>query len=423
MLPIASSTLLVCLLCAPSAARATAQAPSESKSTAPAAAQPAESALANASLEAYRLRLLDTAFEAACRVPVKPHAKTRGALQWSVASANIALEQPLRALECAGRIESWRRGVCLADLADYCAKSGRRTAALDYLAQAREVAGRTDVGITQDWQKDQILAHVAAALARLGELESAQKLSNGLVESERGSVSLVRAQTASEAELESRLAEAEDVIRTQRFEATKQALATCAALYERVYAQADLRERAKSAIVAGFDMAKLPFELRVDVLCTLFDSAVKHADLANAHKLVEELHALCATVALEPLQSIPLRSRLAALRQRAGDTPGAQLELEEQYATYFREREHLHDYDRANALLPIAETFAALGLRPKALAVYRQAIDDGAQNPNARARVEDYVATLLSMAKQSVEPDEALWAQIARVGAGLADPW
>jgi hypothetical protein len=57
------------------------------------------------------------------------------------------------------------------------------------------------------------------------------------------------------------------------------------------------------------------------------------------------------------------------------------------------------------------------------LKLYRRAAEEGIQNPNARPRTEDLVATCLSMARQDVQPDAELVRRLRATREGLADPW
>jgi hypothetical protein len=64
-----------------------------------------------------------------------------------------------------------------------------------------------------------------------------------------------------------------------------------------------------------------------------------------------------------------------------------------------------------------------MGDRAKALTIYKRGVDESLVNPNARPRVEDLVATCLSLAQNGVEPDAELNAQLEKVSKGLGAPW
>jgi hypothetical protein len=376
-----------------------------------------------AELAPYRTRLLDTAFTAAEKLPSNPHVKTRAKLMHAVFSAQSEIGDRAGAAERAERIEIWRRGACYAELAVASARANRAEEARALVEKARAFAERADVGITQDWQKDRILATAAAALAWLGELERAEALASGLVESESGSVDLVRARASAAAEFDARLAQAESVLASHHWDLSRNAIATCAALYERHYADPTLRERAEKAIRNGFEAAKLPLQLRIETALELAASAGSHADTATARRLLDEALQWIEEGRFAWTDALPLRARIASVRRASGDVARAGNELDALYTSYLAEREKIENWDRCDALLPIAAAYADLGERSKALAVYRKALEDGSENPNGRSRVEDLVPTLCSMAEHALEPDEELWKLVAKIDADLRAPW
>jgi hypothetical protein len=64
-----------------------------------------------------------------------------------------------------------------------------------------------------------------------------------------------------------------------------------------------------------------------------------------------------------------------------------------------------------------------MGDEAGALFVYRQAVEEGVENPNSRPRAEDLSATCCSMALHAVEPDAELWKRIRQISEQLGDPW
>jgi hypothetical protein len=57
------------------------------------------------------------------------------------------------------------------------------------------------------------------------------------------------------------------------------------------------------------------------------------------------------------------------------------------------------------------------------LALYKRVVEEGMENPNARPRLDDLAATVVSMVGVGLEPDAALAARIAEIGAKLDHPW
>jgi hypothetical protein len=79
--------------------------------------------------------------------------------------------------------------------------------------------------------------------------------------------------------------------------------------------------------------------------------------------------------------------------------------------------------DKAEAIVPLAESYQMMGNRDKALEVYKLAVTSAVENPNSRPRAEDLTDILCSMALNSVELDEELDMEINRHIAGLGSPW
>ena len=74
-------------------------------------------------------------------------------------------------------------------------------------------------------------------------------------------------------------------------------------------------------------------------------------------------------------------------------------------------------------LRPVAEAWMALGDEAAARRTYVLALEEGAANPNARPRAQDLSATLASMARYDVRPDESMTRRIREIREGLGDPW
>jgi hypothetical protein len=124
-----------------------------------------------------------------------------------------------------------------------------------------------------------------------------------------------------------------------------------------------------------------------------------------------------------PEQRIPVASKLAALRHRAGDKEEARKEADAELAKYNTEREQIVDIYRAGALRPLAEAYVTMGAQTEARAVYMRALEEGVHNPNSRPRAMDLASTCCSMALRGFEPDDALWARMEQIKKQLGDPW
>jgi hypothetical protein len=90
---------------------------------------------------------------------------------------------------------------------------------------------------------------------------------------------------------------------------------------------------------------------------------------------------------------------------------------------YREQREGISSMDRADAVIPLAEAYAVIGDSGQALEMYKLALRDGSENPNARVRAIDLAALSSSMAVHGVMPDAQLRARMKEVRNGLSDPW
>ncbi|HEX6882348.1 MAG TPA: hypothetical protein VF530_03145 [Planctomycetota bacterium] len=412
--------------------------PSAAAQARPEESPAATSRLADDELSRDGRRLLDLAFAAATAMPAHPHVKTRSLLQEEVVRACIELGQLRTARAYADQIANWRKGAACAELARPLVERGLVDEARRCLAIAQAAADELDrklqhelgyddgaVESPQDWQRDQIRVRMAQALVLHGEEEQAAALEAGVVESEAGRVDAVRARQATAEDFEVLMVALETELPGMSFDRARNALEACVELYGRFYADAERRARAERAL--RDPAARLPMDVRFELLRRAAGAALLHGDTDKARELLREADAIvkkvCASGAWIPEHEIPLRASLASLRHSVGDAAGARAELAEAAARYEAERANIVEIYRAGALRPLAEAALALGDGAGALTFYRRALEEGALNANARPRAEDLVATCLSMARLGVTPDPELWQRILAIRAGLVAPW
>jgi hypothetical protein len=366
-------------------------------------------------------KLLDLAFRTASALPASPHLKTRCRLQQDVVDACFALDVPRRGLACTEKIEDWRRGLCYAAFAYYCASHGAAEEVPHYLELAQQIAAQGEPVITQDWQKERIQVGIARTHAWLGHASEAAALETGLEHSEMGKVDAVRVLRADPAAFDAQLSALQQVLAGGDLDICKNALETGAQLFNRYYADADRRARVEHAL--ELDGTKIPLQIRIDNLVELAGFAIEHADMKKALELAQSARKIFDSAAWQPEDQVQIPARLAALRFRAGVKDEVCAELRAALACYESARGKITDIYRAGALRPVAEAWVAMGDLPAALVVYGRAVEEGVGNPNSRPRAEDLVATCLSLAKGGVEPDKELWGRIEKAFAGLGAPW
>jgi len=387
-------------------------APSERATKGPVADQP---------LAAFRLDLLQLAFDAVSAMPLDPHLKNRSRAQEEVVRACFELDQPRRALSYAGNIEDWRRGVAYADFAFYCAERGDTADVQRYLDLALEQATSANDSGEQSWRVERIRARIARTHLELGQAELAAKFGADLPASETGSLEAAAAQRIEAEDVDARLRAVEAIVAIGDFDAMRNALGACVQLFDRFFADAGMRERIEARIVGSWH--KLPLLVRIELLEQLASVALEHQDPPKALQLADAASAILGSAPWIPEDQIAIRARLAGLRLRAGDRVSARSEADQALAQYEQQVSRIVNIYRAKALRSVAELYHALGDRERARAVYAQAIEAGVENPNSRPRAEDLGATCLSMARHGFEPDQGLRARLLEIRSALAQPW
>jgi hypothetical protein len=213
----------------------------------------------------------------------------------------------------------------------------------------------------------------------------------------------------------------DSALESEVFDELRAALVACAGLIDRHWSDAERRVHIEARMREVW--APMPGLVRAELLMLLASVGLEHGDTAAALAWLDEMPELLAQMRSMPELHVPLLARWSGLRHRAGDSAGAQRAAEEAWTTYVETRERMFDIDRADALLPLAETCHALGDRPRSLELYALALEECVHNPNSRPRAEDLSAACLSLAKAGIEPDEKLRERLIEVRGKLGDPW
>ncbi len=377
---------------------------------------PGRAPLADKPLAAVQSHLLELAFDAASAIPVDPHIKDRCKAQEAVVDASLKLDQPRRALRYLENIPNWRRGVGYADLALYCIQHGASQEAKGYLPLADAVSEQAE-----DWRKDRIRARIVQVQALLGQAEKAAVYQAGVVPREMGKVAARKAGLGGEENFDEAMQSLDALLAAGDFDRMCTALDGCARLYNRFYNDATRRALVETRI--GSSLEKMPPNLRIDELLAMAGSALKHADSATALRWVDEAQSLMDGARWSAEDRVPVAAHVIKARFLAGDKQKARKDADALRVLYAAHRRQIIDIFRARTLCPLAEAYQAMGASDTARQLYRQAVDEGAVNPNARPRAEALAATCCSMALSGVEPDAALEARLDEVRNGLREPW
>lgn len=375
-----------------------------------------------APLTGPRADLLSLANRAAQSVPAAPHHKTRNRLLETVAGACLELDAPDLARSTLESVDNWRRGTGFADLAWYHAKHGHAEAAAPWLEAALQVAEQVAADPTeQEWRADRVRARLARVHIALGETQRAAELTVGLSDSELVHVERARADVLAAGDLAAHLAQVDDVLSKGNYEHITAALETCTRLHARFYADAEARARLALRVAKASE--KLPRQHAVQLHLQLAKAAIDHADHTRGQELLRDARSILDLGRWAPENKAVLAARIAELRARAGDRERARFEIDEALALVESERDKIIDIDRADALYPLAEAYAALDDGIASQQTYLQALDEALVNPNSVPRAEDLVAICLSLAKLGITPSAELDKRLREATGGLSHPW
>lgn len=364
----------------------------------------------------YQKELLNIAFDVATMIPITPHIKDRSKAQALVVETSLELDQPQQALDFIEKIDNWRRGSGFADFAFYCVRNGYIENISKYLDQAAEISLATE-----DWRRDQIKVKIAKTQTLLGQVEQVGQLQEGLVESETGKVADAEAMMATEESFQKNIKTLDDLIAPGTFDISKNALFSYTTLYDRFYENQEHRSLIEEKIKTSW--TNIPIFIRLDLMMNLIKSSLGHLDKENAIRFVNESQVIFDEFEWEPEYYIPLQAKLITLRFKAGDTQKTHEEADKVLAYFQENGEKIINIYRAETLTPLAETYHAIGDNDSALKVYKLALENAVENPNSRPQAEDLSETCLSLARNAMEPDAELWAQIRQIKEGLSDPW
>jgi hypothetical protein len=382
----------------------------------PRAAAPRAEELVDGPLEAFRQELLEIAFQSGSAIPVEADLNDRSRAQEATVAACLELDQPRRALEYTQQIRNWRRGSSYGDLAFYCARHGLADKAREYADLGEKIARGA-----RDWRRGRIRANVARAHLWLGQSDKAAALQKGVGAEEASKLAKVRARRGDEASFDGQVKALEALLAGKHFRVVLNALESCAGLYDRFYADPARRAVAEEKIRAAY--GRVPPYFRIEVLMLLAESALDHDDKPAALALVNDAWAMAGGARWHVADEIPLRARLAGLRGRAGEANRAREDVRATLELFDAERRKLLSHEWAKSVRAVAEACQDMGDAAMALRVYKQAVEEGAGNPNGRPRALDLSATCRSMALHGAEPDEELWARIREIHEGLSAPW
>ena len=232
---------------------------------------------------------------------------------------------------------------------------------------------------------------------------------------------LVKASLGDKESFDDQMTARESPIDAGNYDLVKGSLEASTDLFDRMYDDTERRSLAETKIKTSW--GAVPAFVRIEILIDLAESALGHSDQNKALELVNEGKVIMDTHQWPLEVRIPMSARLAGLRFRSGDRRRARSDADALRSLYAAEGNAIVNIYRARALLPLAQAYQSMGESDTALGVYKQAVEEGIDNPNSRPCAEDLSATCCSMALCALEPDAELWTRLHQIHDGLRPPW
>jgi len=372
-------------------------------------------------LEAYRRELLALAMDAATKLPIVPHLKSRSRAQHQVARAALELNQPRLALDYLERIDNWR-GALAAEYARYCVRRAHEPTVERYIVLAKAAAELAD----QDWRREQIYLTIAQTRLLQGDTAPADSFEQHLqTDAFRGRTEPARVErrTADDDDYQQTIERLDKLAKNELYDHILNGSRAYAALYQRHYDDRSRREEIETKLRRAY--RTMPGPETIDMLVTLAETAAAHGDFEPAKGFLDEAQAMYEGVAWSAHREYRYEyvSKIARARVKAADVPGARALTDAASRRYHEEFEQVYNLWRADCLRPLAEAYVAIGDAEKAARHYAQAVEAGMVNPNGRPQAEDLAATCTSMALVGFEPSRDLLQRMEQANSRLSSPW
>ncbi len=374
-----------------------------------------ESVIADKPLADFQKKLLDIAIDTATAIPVNPFIKDRSRVQHWVIETCLKLDQPKRAARFADKIDNWKRGLSFADISYYLVEQGYGLEKVKPGLDLAEKIANIDHG--QKWRADRIKARIVQTYISLGKPHFVEDMRKELVDFELGKMLKTEAMATSKDEFDRQIKALDAAVALQNFDITNNALYAYVELYNLFYDDPNYRSLTEERIKTAWQ--KTPRNIRFDVLVKLGEFSNDHLDKEQSLRLLNEAQALLDARGWSLKENTQLSAKLAALKYNMGDTEQAVKDLYESLTVFDEKKEHLLNIYRAETLCAIAETYVLIGMKDKALSVYKQALEEGMINPNIQNYAEDISTTCCSIALSGLEPDSDLWNRINDISEGL----
>jgi len=357
----------------------------------------------------------DTAFRFATAIEADPNDQAMA--QERVVSGLIALGRLDEAGQRAATIKGWRKGTTCADLARSWAEKGRPDKARDYLDQA-EAARRA----ATDWGGPRIAAHMAEALAVLGDVERATSLAAQLASDDPRqyggrAAAAVAGGLAQTGDFAGAMARLRTLDNERDFDVA----------WWRTTGYRDLArrpgltpaERAEALRAARVSADGVSGWKRGEALVDIARESLKRDDPAAAREAL-----VTAEEVIAPLPpTLPVKASLMSDLAEAWDLRKETGRARRLLQRAEKETPAAAVIDRPGALAAIAGARWAIGDKAAARALYDRGLSEAEALVNARPRALAAVDICLSLGKNDVALAPEVRTRLEALYTGLRDPW
>ncbi len=375
---------------------------------------PAPPAAASAPEPRPGVEALDFAFRFASAIDPDP--KDKAMAQEAVVLEYGRLGAFDAAIRKAGEIEGWRRGTAYADLAALLVEQGREDQAKPLVEMAQGIRATVT-----DWHGPLIDAHVADALARMGQMEATQRIARELLSDKLQhaghSIAVVAVGHAVRGDFETAMKGLEEAGSSSDYVVVQGRVTA----YVTITGLKNLSEsqRRRSLEGARAAAAAMPGWMKAETLDEVARAAIEFGDREMAMGCLSEAEPIARSLpATMPVKG-PLLNRVAVTYGRAGENEKAQglLRLTEQEAPKTLVT------DQPAILAEAAAGWRTLGSDAESRRLFAKAIASAEGLANARPRALAVVAICRAMGRQDLPLDDAVKSRLEGLYAGLKAPW
>ena len=358
---------------------------------------------------------LDLAFRFATAIEADPN--DQALAQGQVVAELILLGRLDEAGERAARIKGWRQGAACADIARAFAEQGKADRARAFLAQADAIRLTTP-----DWGGPRIAAHMAQALAVLGDVERSTALAQEVTSADARQYSGRAAATiadglARQGDFAGAMARLRALDAERDFDVALWRTTGYLDLARRPDTAAGEWSQALGAARGSAD--GVPGWKRGEVLLDVGREYLGRKDMQSAR----EAFAAAATV-IEPLPpTLPTRSALQADLAAAWGLLGEKEKARRLLDRGEREAPAAAVIDRPGAWGALAGARWSIGDHAAARALYGRAFTEAEALVNAWSRALAAVDICRSLARNHVDVGSGMQRRLNALLAGLRDPW